>query len=341
VIRKTLFLTVVAGVLVGPATPAFAHAGDAPDATSYRTTITGFSPPSSGITVRTVEAGARLELSNSTGRTIEVLGYSGEPYLEVRPDGTYQNVNSPATYLNATLTGDNPVPASADPTAPPSWRRVSSSTSVRWHDQRTHWLSPGLPPAAAADPAREHRLRDWIVPLRDQARTFELRGTLDWVPPPVAWLWWAGATLLALAVTALAARWFRAAGPVALIAGLTTLWYGVTKMLDGLPVSLVLAVTALVTLATGVVASRRPAPFPVALSGALLAVFGGFAEIGVFRAAVVPAAGPAWLARTAVLIAMAAGLGMAVAGVQRVRAAAAGPVPGKVVGPPDYRLRHD
>jgi hypothetical protein len=323
VIRKTLFLTVVAGALVGPATPAFAHGGDAPDATSYRTTITGFDPPTSGITVRTVEAGARLELSNSTGRTIEVLGYSGEPYLEVRPDGTYQNVNSPATYLNATLTGDNPVPAGADPTAPPSWRRVSPSTTVRWHDQRTHWLSPGRPPAAAADPAREHRLRDWTVPLRDQARVFELRGTLDWVPPPAAGLWWAGAALLALAVTALAARWSRSVGPVALLAGLTTIWYGVTRTLDGLPFSLVLAVTALVTLATGVVAARRAAPFLVALTGALLAAFGGFAEIGVFRAAVVPTAGPAWPARAAVLIAIGAGIGMAVVGVRRLPAVAA------------------
>jgi hypothetical protein len=322
VIRKALFLTVVAGALVVPATPAFAHGGDAPDATAYRTTITGVSPPMSGITVRTVEAGARLELTNSTGQTIEVLGYSGEPYLEVRPDGTYQNANSPATYLNATLTGDNPVPAGADPTAPPSWRRVSSSNTVRWHDQRTHWLSPGLPPAAAADPSRTHRLRDWAVPLRDQARTFEVRGTLDWVPPPAAWLWWAGAALLALAVTALTTRWSRATGPVALIAGLTTLWYGVTKTLNGLPFSLVLAISALVTLVTGVVAARRPAPFLVALTGALLAIFGGFAEIGVFRAAILPVAGPAWLARAAVLVAIGAGLGMAVVGVQRIRAAA-------------------
>jgi hypothetical protein len=60
----------------------------------------------------------------------------------------------------------------------------------------------------------------------------------------------------------------------------------------------------------------------VALTGALLAIFGGFTEIGVFRAAVLPVAGPAWLARAAVMIAIGAGLGMAVVGVQRIRAAA-------------------
>ena len=205
----------MAGALVAPATPAFAHGGDAPDATAYRTAVTGITPAMAGLTVRTVEAGARLELTNRTGRTVEVLGYSGEPYLQIRPDGTYQNLNSPATYLNQTLAGDTAVPASADPTAPPSWRRVSTATTVRWHDQRTHWLTQGPPPAAATDPARGHRLRDWSVPLREQTRTFEIRGTLDWVPPPAAWLWWAGAVLLTLAVTALAARWSWTVRPVA------------------------------------------------------------------------------------------------------------------------------
>src|SRR6185437_8626916 len=145
-VRRLAVLIVVAGALLAPATPAFAHGGEAPDTTAYRTRITGISTPEKGLTVRTVEAGARLELSNETGHSVEVLGYSGEPYLDVRPDGTYQNVNSPAAYRNQTLTGDTPVPATADPTAPPSWRRISTSTTVRWHDQRTHWLSAGLPP---------------------------------------------------------------------------------------------------------------------------------------------------------------------------------------------------
>jgi hypothetical protein len=312
--RLALLLTVVAGALVAPATPAFAHGGDVLDATAYRTTVTGITPAEAGLTVRTVEAGARLELANHTGRTVEVLGYSGEPYLEVRPDGTYQNVNSPATYLNATRGGDPPVPVGADPTAPPSWRRVSTATTVRWPDKRTHWLSPGLPPAAAADPSRAHRLRDWSVPLREQVRTFAVRGTLDWVPPPVAWPWWAGAALLALAAAALPARWSHWAAIVALT---TLVSYGVTKMLDGLPVPFVLVFSAVLVLTAAV----RRTPFPQLVAGVVLAAFAGFAEIGVFRAAVLPNAGPAWLARAAVMIAIGTGLGLATAGVLRLRAA--------------------
>jgi len=323
--RAALFVTVVAGVLVAPATAASAHGADAPDATAYRTAVTGITPPQPGLTVRAVEAGARLELTNHTGKTVEVLGYSGEPYLEVRPDGTYQNVNSPATYLNATLAGDTAVPATADPTAPPSWRRVSGATTVRWHDQRTHWLSRGLPPAAAADPSRSHRLRDWAVPLREEARTFDIRGTLDWIPPPAAGLWWAAAALLAGAVAALASRWAWSVGPVALIAGTIVLSYGVLRMLDGLPFAPVLFLAAAVALVAGVLSLRRRVPFFLALAGAVLAVFAGLANIGVFRAAVVPIAGPSWFGRLAVLVALGAGAGMAAAGVIRLRASALAP----------------
>ncbi|GAA2629600.1 hypothetical protein Adu01nite_40390 [Paractinoplanes durhamensis] len=314
-------MVIVAGAVLAPATPAFAHGGDAPDATAYRTTITGISTPEKGLTVRTVEAGARLELTNKTGHSVEILGYSGEPYLDVRPDGTWENVNSPAAYINETRTGDNPVPASADPTAPPSWRRISGSTSVRWHDQRTHWLSSGLPPQAQADPSRAHRLRDWEVPLRVQVRTFTIAGTLDWEPPPKAWLWWSITALTGLTAFALLRRWPRSVRPVTLIAAMSPLAYAVSTTLDGAAPSLLLITVGL--LAIG--ASYRHPPFFLALAGAVVALFAGFTQIGVFAAAVLPAAGPGWLIRAAVAVALAAGAALAFEGVLRLRAALPAP----------------
>jgi hypothetical protein len=261
-----------------------------------------------GLSVTAVEAGARLELTNGTGRTIEVLGYSGEPYLEVRPDGTYENVHSPAAYLNRTLAGDTPVPADADPAAPPQWRRVSGDRTVRWHDRRTHWLGDGLPPPAAADPGREHRIRDWVVPLRQEASTFEVRGTLDYLPPPAAWLWWLGTALVALMAFA-AWRW------AGVVAGAGLIAYGVLRSLEATP--------PVVTFAAGLIGLLsvfwRGSPFALTLTGIVVAVFGGLIETGVFLAAVVPAAGPYWLARTAVMVAVGAGLGMAAAGGIRLR----------------------
>jgi hypothetical protein len=315
-VRRLVLLVIAAGALLVPAAPAFAHGGDTPDATAYRTRITGISTPEEGLRVRTVEAGARLELTNTTGHSVEVLGYSGEPYLDIRPDGTWQNVNSPAAYVNETANGDSPVPATADPTAPPRWRKLSSATTVRWHDQRTHWLGSGLPPAAAADPTHAHRLRDWSVPLREQARVFALTGTLDWRPPPRAWLWWCLAGLLAAVTTALLRRWPRSLRPVALIGGSCPLAYAVSTVLDGVSPSSVLVLAGLLALAA---AFRHP-PFYLALSGACLALFAGIAQTAVFGAAVLPTAGPAGLSRTFVAVALGVGVGMAVTGVTRLRA---------------------
>ena len=193
-------LAVALTLILSTGSPASAHGADAPDATNYRSAITS-QPGLDGLEIRTIEAGARLQLTNSTGRNIEVLGYQGEPYLEIRPDGVYENYHSPATYLNITITHVDP-PAHADPTVPPVWNKVSDEPTYRWHDQRALWTSPQPPDFVQADPDQPHHIRDWTVPMRVDATPLELKGTLDWVPPPAGWLWWlaavAGGLLLAL-----------------------------------------------------------------------------------------------------------------------------------------------
>ncbi|GAA0531804.1 hypothetical protein GCM10010172_10670 [Paractinoplanes ferrugineus] len=325
-------MLLVAGAVLAPATPAFAHSGDAPDATSYRTSITGISTPEKGLTVRTVEAGARLELTNRTGHSVEILGYSGEPYLDVRSDGTWENVNSPAAYLNETPAGDNVVPPNADPTAPPSWRKLAGSTTVRWHDQRTHWLSAGLPPPARADPTRAHRLRDWQVPLRVETRDFHISGTLDWQPPPRTWLWWTIAALIGLAAFALLRKWPRSVRPLTLVAALCPISYAVGSALDGVGPSLLLITVGLLAGAAGY---RHP-PFLLALAGAAVAIFAGLSEIGALDAAVLPTALPGGLARTIVVAALGSGGALALTGVLRLRAA----IPAAPAAPV-YRSSHD
>jgi hypothetical protein len=333
----------VAAGLVGAlaaATPAWAHGADAPNGTDYRTSVTAVTPAVPGLTVRAIEAGGRLELANRTGRTIEVLGYAGEPYLEVRPDGVYENTHSPATYLNTTLAGDTEPPATADPTLPPSWRRLSTEPVARWHDRRTHWLEDAPPPEVRADPSREHRVRDWVVPLRDGMSTVEVRGTLDWLPPPSPALWWSLGLLGALVVAALgllpagrATTWALAA--VAAAGGLTAIVFAVARqadagatgvggLLQGLLAGQVwLVLTGLGAFAAGAYAlARRPASdFALALAGACLAVFGGVANIPVFSRAVAPVPWPSLWARVAVAVVIAAGAGTAAACALRLRAA--------------------
>lgn len=332
-----------AGVVVALATaaPASAHGADAPDGTDYRTAVTAVTPAVAGITVRAVEAGGRLELHNGTGRTVEVLGYQGEPYLEVRPDGVYENVHSPATYLNVTIAGDAAVPATADPTVAPQWRKVSDRPVARWHDRRTHWTDGSPPSQVAADPRRDHRVRDWTVPLRDAGNPVAVRGTLDWVAPPVAQLWWAAAGLLAVAVAALGLLppehrvVVPVLGSLAVGGGAVAIGYAVAREVDAgatgpaaVALGLLLGqlwpvLTALATvLAGGYALARRPAAdFAVTLAGAGLAAFAGLPNLVVFHRAVAPVPWPAAGARVLVAVVLGVGVGLAVAGALRLRAA--------------------
>ncbi|MEV0269635.1 hypothetical protein AB0H43_12710 [Hamadaea sp. NPDC050747] len=311
------------------ATPAAAHAADAPDATNYRTTITGITPALPGVSVRAIEAGARLELTNHSDRVVEVLGYSNEAYLEIRPDGVFENVNSPATYLNATLQGGVVPPANADPAAAPQWRKTSDQPVARWHDKRARWTALQPPPAVAADPGTGHRIADWSVPLRmaDDLSTLELRGTLDWVPPPSAALWWSLTIVVAAALAALglvAALRVQLLGMILIVGGLAALTYVTAREIDAgargaweivagvFASELWPAVAGLTALLAGGYALRnRPSgPFAVALAGAGLALFGGLVNAAVFFRSVAPIPWPDLVARLIVLAVLAIGIGV-------------------------------
>lgn len=330
--------------LVATAAPASAHAADAPDATNYRTVITGLTPAPPGVEVRAIEAGARLELVNTSARTVEVLGYSNEPYLDVRPDGVYQNTNSPATYLNATLNGGVVPPANADPASPPAWQKISDAPVARWHDKRARWAQLQPPAAVAAAPGRPHRIADWSVPLRmaDDLSEVQINGTLDWVPPPPASLWWAITIVVALLLAALgyvASAGPRVLGSVLLVGGAAALTYVTGRELDAgarTPWELISGIFAselwpvvagLTALAAGVFAFRRrpSALFALALAGAGLALFGGVVNAAVFFRSVAPVP---WSDVTArLIIATILGIGAGVCGAAALKMRSSRPAP--------------
>jgi hypothetical protein len=302
--------------------------------------VTGISPALPGLVIRTVSAGTQLELVNRTGRTIEVLGYSGEPYLRVAPDGVYQNANSPATYVNQTVSGGPVPPPGASPAAPPSWQKLSATPAVLWHDHRAHWMSTTRPPAVSADPGSPHRISSWSVPLRDGVRQFTVTGTLDWVPPPAPAVWWAGALLLAAAVAGLgllrSPRALRVAAGVAALAGLAALGYAAAGVADSGPLGTLGALRALVatetwpllcgvaTLAAAAYAARRrpAADLALGLTGACLALYAGAGNAAVFAHAVPPVSLPDSAARLLVLLC--AGIGAGLAGLTALRLRATG-----------------
>lgn len=331
-------------LLLAPAGPALAHGAHAPTATNYHTEVTGIAPAIDGVTVVAIEAGTGLQLINHSGRTVQVLGYDGEPYLEIRPDGAYRNLNSPATYLNEDSTGTARVPDHADPDATPAWQRVNRAPVARWYDHRTHWMAPSLTPAIADDPGVRTRILDWSVPLRVDGQEAQLTGTLDWVPPPSPWLWWVAAVLGAAAVGALglaAHRWAArlVTAAAAVTAGVVAVGYAVARELDAGATG---AGELLVWLATGMlwpvlaglagmaagayllVATRsgrasEAAALALAVAGACLAIFAGLADVAVFARAIPPVPFDPTLARLAVLVVLAGGVGVTAAGALTLR----------------------
>jgi hypothetical protein len=328
-----------AAVVLLPAVPAQAHPPGIQPAVDYRSQVTGIVPAVPGVRARYVADGSRLELRNDSGRTIEVLGYEGEPMLQVRPDGVWQNTRASSLYV------DNlgvPVNPAADAHAAAQWQRVSNRPVARWQDHRALWHgSP--PPQVRADPSRVHRVSDWQVPLRDGMATIQITGTLDWVPPPHPGNWWAAVLLLAVAIAVLglvaaaAGTWVERvarAGLVgaAFVVGPATAGYPLLVAVDNAEPgarSIALAllnqalplVIGLGVIAAGVtvLARRGAADFALALAAACAALYVGAANAAVFYHAVAPIPTDGRWARLIIAAGLAGGTGLAGAGVLRIR----------------------
>jgi hypothetical protein len=176
---RALCLTLALGAILAPAVAAHGDGG----ARGYRSKVTVVTPAVAGMSVRVLDFDDRLQLSNRTGESIEILGYNDEPYLRFTPDGVFRNARSPATYLNDDRYARVEVPAEADPDAPPRWERVASDGSFDWHDHRIHWMSTVDPPRVRNAPDDPHHVFDWTVPATIGGRSLEINGSLDYLPP--------------------------------------------------------------------------------------------------------------------------------------------------------------
>jgi hypothetical protein len=294
-------------VLSTPA-PASAHTGKV-TATDYRSTITQ-SVVVPGGRVRLIEAGGRIELT-SPRTTVVVLGYEGEPYLRVGPDGVEENRRSPATYLNASRNGGEAPAASADPEAEPNWVRTSRSSTARWHDHRVHFM--GGEPLA-------DRVTPWEVDLVVDGRPRTLSGELVHVGGPPTWPWLAVALALAGAIVAVGRRALLPA-LVLLVAADVTRVAGVTfavadgRLAQAVDVGIVdavgwaLAVAALVRIARG----KHDGVLAAGVVGLLLAITGGLLEWSDIGHSQLAVPTPALLHRLSITAVAGIGAGLAVA----------------------------
>jgi hypothetical protein len=313
----------IAIVTVGAlATPASAHTLSGVQATNYRSRITSITPPVAGVSVRLIDLGRKVELVNRTKQTVQVLGYSNEPYLRVGPAGVFVNQKSPTFYLNrSTSTAtQQTVPKQYSATAPPVWYRTGAGPRATWPDRRTR--QEGADPVAVVN--NRHKpvtVSTWTIALAYGTSPVTVSGTITYEPPPSGATWLA-ITLVAFAVTAglgLLGRWHLAlAAALALVVALNMVdaagsavvsggshWAEVGRMLPSLPVWLL----ALFTIGP---LERKSEGGLVALAvvGFFIAAFNGLGGLSSLLRSQVPFAWDGNVSRWATSLALGIGFGL-------------------------------
>jgi len=338
--RGAALIAVAVAVVVTGGAPASAHTASGPRPTNYLSTLGSITPPIPGVTVRVVELGNKLQLTNRTDVDIVILGYDDEPYLRVGPHGLYENLRSPATYLNRTRAGTTPIPAIAIGTGastPPRWQRVSGSHTAIWHDHRIHWMGTSPPPDVQRDEDAFHTvIPQWTVAFRYGSRTVAVHGRLDWVPGPSGWPW-APVVLAWFAAGVVVAssrrrRLAAAASLVALVgvdmahtitAEVARAGSQLTKTVQFFGDNFVSVFVWVVAAATiwGVRRRRIEALYGMVLVGAMVATVSGVTDLSYLWKSQLPTIGPHVLARGEVATSLGLGFGLAAGALAALRRA--------------------
>jgi hypothetical protein len=352
--RRVCFVAVPlllgSSLVVLTAAPASAHATGGPQPNNYDTIIRRITPPLSGVTMRAIDFGAKLELRNNNAFFVTVLGYDGEPYLRVGPHGVYENTRSPAVFLNRTTTPTASPPPSFDARARPVWRHISSEAVARWHDHRAHWMGAASP-IVDSEPHRAHVvIPGFRVGLTASGTRYAAVGDVVWSPGPSPWPWLFGALALAAILAALAVvrRLDRLLRPALLVFLPTFLivealvvvdewrWF-VGGLLPHVGASFYAAVAWLLVGGALLVLARRGtyAAAPLLLIGAVATFVGcGLSNLPVLWNAHVPNTLSPGLVRAAAAFSLGGGAGLIAVGAKRLREPAREPARdgGELVG---------
>jgi hypothetical protein len=121
------------------------------------------------IAARVYGSDRAVHLTLARGHTALILGYLGEPFVRITPDGVDVNASAP-TSGGAGLTTRLPRRAVG-------WHRLSSGRSVTWHDNRLRALPHAI--------ERAH----WSIPLVVDGRPTRVEGELWRVKAPAGWPW--------------------------------------------------------------------------------------------------------------------------------------------------------
>lgn len=207
--RRRLVVALAIPLLAVPtllAQPASAHTLTGVQPTNYRSELVSILPALPGVTVQVLDLGRRIRLTNRGRVDVVVMGYQGEPYLRVGPDGVFENVHSPAVYVNRPsppyATTSTTLPRAADASAKPQWHRISRNTAATWRDRRTRWEGPS-PDSVRNAPHTRQVVSPWLISVTRGNEQGAITGRILWVPPPSAVPWLALAIVVGLLTIAL------------------------------------------------------------------------------------------------------------------------------------------
>ncbi len=331
--RAAAVLIFAVGWLVVLAQPASAHTVSGLGATNWKSNITSISPQVPGLTVKLVEDGSRLEVTN-TGPEITIIGYEGEQYLQVGPQGVFENLESPATYLNCSRTGC-PIPGGLDLSGPPKWKKISSGHIARYHDHRTHWMGTTPPPDITRAPNQFHVQADWTVTMTQGPTLITVKGDYVWVPgsSPIPWI------LVALVLAAVGAGlgllglWGAPLAVAAVVVTLNDLYHAIgiagfwsgnftyrfEKFFSGSYYSIVGWALGFVG-AWLLVRRRVDGLYAVVFAGGSAALFTGLLDITVLSRSQAPFTASITIDRITVAISLGLGIGVAIGSLIAIRA---------------------
>jgi hypothetical protein len=156
-----------------------AHGVSTPNASSYIAKV-GRAPR--GVDAKVVDGDLRLWMRVSPWQRLEVLDYSGAPYLRFTGGGVEVNRNAAIYYLN--LTPVEVPPAGSTAKTAPHWQKVSDAHQYSWHDGRLAALA-----ATVLAPGTRYVGR-WSIAVRVNGHLSSISGGVWHAPdPPIAWFW--------------------------------------------------------------------------------------------------------------------------------------------------------
>lgn len=316
---RTRLVAITAAALalvVLTASPALA---DPAEPTNYQSTVLRLTPSTNVAVFAVVGGDSFLEVTVSPGHAIEVPGYFEEPYIRIDADGSvWLNEDSPAYYINLDRYGQADIPDGVDGEGEPRWLRVASGGTYAWHDHRSHWMSPDLPPVVSGDDRQV--VFPWEIPVVIDGQQAVIQGELVWIPSESAI---PGLLAGVIALLPLAFWQGGRTGLLAIVAGVAALLAAtviLTEMLatpaDGrvFPVWIVYAVVALAAAGVALARSRVRPRLSVRLSlfSALVLLVWTVAVLDILWRPIVPSLLPEAAARALTGMVLWAAAGVAV-----------------------------